>query len=334
MEAIAKHMRAIVYEGYGAPTAVMNLVRNRVVPKPKADEVLVNVKSCSVNAADRHMVRANYFIIRMLLGLFRPGSRVLGMDVAGTVVSCGKDVTDFNVGDEVVADIRKSFGGGFAEYAVVKSTELVKKPPQISFHQAATVPISGQAAMMGVTLCRIKEGDKVLINGASGGVGSFAVQLAKAQGAHVTAMCSEAKAERVQQWGADVVIDYSKTPVNQLEKDEYDAIFDAASFNNPNMYSDTLKSHGRFVLVGGSFYNMLKLKVAGRLFGRGAQSFSSLTQEVSVTENIATVFELMALGVVTPAIQEVVPLQAVPAAIERLEDRSVVGKIVVDVQLL
>lgn len=203
-------MRAIVCEAYGAPKAVMKLVADRVVPTPNADQVLVKVESCSVNAADRHMVRATYLIIRMLLGFVSPGSRVLGMDLAGTVASVGANVRDFCVGDGVAADVRHSYGGGFAEYAVVDAANLVKKPAELSFQQAATVPISGQAAMMGVTLCRLKEGDKVLISGASGGVGSFGVQIAKAQGAHVTALCSTAKIDAVKSWGADDVIDYSK----------------------------------------------------------------------------------------------------------------------------
>eukprot|EP00019_Armaparvus_languidus_P012327 CAMPEP_0168584628 /NCGR_PEP_ID=MMETSP0420-20121227/3244_1 /TAXON_ID=498008 /ORGANISM="Pessonella sp." /LENGTH=332 /DNA_ID=CAMNT_0008619449 /DNA_START=227 /DNA_END=1223 /DNA_ORIENTATION=+ len=322
-------MRAIVFENYGAPTAVMKLA-SKSVPKPNADEVLVKVKNCSINAADRHMVRANYFIIRALLGFFSPGSRVLGMDLAGTVARCGENVANFQVGDDVVADVRTSYGGGFAEYAVVKAANLVKKPHEISFQQAAAVPISGQAAMMGITLCQIQQGDKVLVNGASGGVGSFGVQIAKAQGAHVTAMCSAVKAAAVKEWGADVVIDSAQTSVMQLKNDEYDAVFDAASFDDPNAFSATLKKTGRYVLVGGDFYNMLKLKLGGRFYGRESQTFTALTQEVSVNENIEKVLALIKKGVLAPAIQKVVPLQQVPEAIESLENRSVVGKIIID----
>jgi NADPH:quinone reductase-like Zn-dependent oxidoreductase len=210
MSKMNKFMRAVVCEAYGAPKEVMKLVADRRVPTPNADQVLVRVESCSVNAADRHMVRANYFIIRALLGLFSPGCRVLGMDLAGTVSHVGANVRDFRAGDAVAADVRQSYGGGFAEYAVVNVENLVKKPAELSFQQAATVPISGQAAMMGVTLCRLKKGDKILISGASGGVGSFGVQIAKAQGAHVTALCSTAKMDAVKSWGADIVIDYTQ----------------------------------------------------------------------------------------------------------------------------
>ena len=327
-------MRAIVFHQYGDPKEVMKLVNDREIPKLNADEVLVKVECSSVNAADKHMVRANYLIVRLVLGLFRPAekNRVLGMDIAGTIQAIGERVEGFQVGDAVAADIRTTFGGGFAEYAIVKAVDLVKKPAEVSFEQAATVPISGQAAMMGVILCAIKPGDKVLINGASGGVGSFGVQIAKAQGAHVTAMCSAAKANAVKSWGADEVVDYKRTSVRDLRKNAYDAVFDAASFGSPSDFAEILKDDGRYVLVGGSYYNMLRVKIFGQWYARGAQQFRSLTQEVEVTANIEKVFGMIAQGKIKPAIQKTISLREVPDAILRLEQRAVVGKIVVNNQ--
>ena len=325
-------MRAVVFHRYGAPEKVMELVSEQDVPEPKRDEVLVKIERSSVNAADRHMVRANYLIVRLLLGWFKPAekNRILGMDLAGTVHATGKDVEDFQVGDAVVADIRKAFGGGFGEYAVVRAVDLVKKPARVSFEQAATVPISGQAAMMGVLLCEIDPGDKVLINGASGGVGSFGVKLAKALGAHVTAMCSAEKADAVKRWGADEVVDYETTPVEELERNSYDAVFDAACFQSPSRFADVLRDNGRYVLVGGSYYNMLRVKAFGRWYARGAQTFKTLTQEVEVTANIERVLAMIAEGRIEPAIERSVSLSDVPAAIRSLERRTVVGKIVVN----
>lgn len=330
-----KMMRAVVFHKYGDPTEVMELVNDREIPKPNANEVLVKVECSSVNAADRHMVRANYFIVRLLLGLFRPAekNRVLGMDIAGTIQAIGERVEGFQVGDAVAADIRKALGGGFAEYAIVKAVDLVKKPAEVSFELAATVPISGQAAMMGLILCTIKPGDKVLINGASGGVGSFGVQIAKAQGAHVTAMCSAAKANAVMSWGSDEIVDYKRTSIGDLKKNAYDAVFDTACFGNPSDFAETLKDDGRYVLVGGSFYNMLRVKIFGQRYARGAQQFRSLTQDVEVTANIEKVFEMIAQGKVNPAIQKTISLREVPGAIHSLEQRAVVGKIVVNNQL-
>lgn len=328
-------MRAIVFRQYGAPQEVMELVSNQEIPEPNKNEVLVKVECSSINAADMHMVRANYLIIRLVLGLFRPQKkkRVLGMDITGTIQGIGDGVEGFQVGDEIVADVRKALGGGFAEYAIVNAADLVKKPGEVSFEQAATVPISGQAAMMGLILCAIKPGDRVLINGASGGVGSFGVQIAKAKGAHVTAICSTKKAIAVKKWGADEIIDYKKTSVGELKKNEFDAVFDAASFGSPKDFTKTLKDSGRYVLVGGNFYNMIRVKLFGRFYAKGEQQFRSLTQEEEVTANIKKVLRMIAQGKIKPAIQKTISLGDVPSAIHSLEQRIVIGKIIVDLNI-
>jgi NADPH:quinone reductase-like Zn-dependent oxidoreductase len=327
-----KLMRAIVFRDYGDPQEVMELVEDCEIHEPNKNEVLVKVECASVNAADKYIVRANYFIIRMVFGLFRPSKkkRILGMDIAGTIKSIGKNVKGFQVGDAVAADIRKSFGGGYAQYAIVNAKHLVKKPVEVSFEQACTVPISGQAAMMGMILCDIKPGDKVLVNGASGGVGSFGIQIAKAQGAYVAAICSTKKVEAVKSWGADEVVDYKKKgSIKALIGKEFDAIFDTASFECPGRYKQILNKDGKYVLVGGDFYNMLRLKFLGR-FSRGSQKFMAVTQKVTVTSNIKTVLEMIADKKIKPAIQKVISLKDVPDAIHSLEQRTVVGKIVVN----
>ncbi len=327
-------MRAIVFQEYGDPKEVMKLKENIEIPKPKENEILVKVESSSINAADKYMVRANYFIIRLIFGLFRPTKkrRILGVDIAGTVQELGANVDGFQIGDAVVADIRKSYGGGFAEFVVVNVNALVKKPGNISFEQAASVPISGQAAMMGLTHCNIKSGDRVLINGASGGVGSFGVQIAKAKGAHVTAICSGSKADAVKAWGADEIIDYEKTSVTDLKMKSFDAVFDTACFGSPSKYSKILKDDGRYVLVGGSYYEMLRVKNFGRFYAQGRQEFKAVTQDVAVTTNIKEVLRMISQNKIKPAIQKVVLLEDVPNAIHSLEQRVVVGKIVVNNQ--
>ena len=314
-------MRAIEFRQYGPPKEVMKVIKNREIPKPKKNEVLVRVMCSSINAADKHMVRANFLIVRLVLGLFRPTkkNRVLGMDVAGTIQEVGGEVEGFQFGDEVAADIRKMLGGGFAEYAIVRAVDLVKKPANVSFEQAAAVPISGQAAMMGLILCAIKPGDRVLINGSSGGVGSFAVKIANAQGAHVTAMCSEKKANTVRSWGAD--------------ENTFDAVLDTASFGSPGVFARVLKNNGRYVLVGGNFYNMLRVKFFGRFYAKGKQQFRSIVQEVKEVENIKTVLEMISQGKVNPAIQKTISLKQVPDAIHLLDQRTVIGKIIVDLNI-
>ena len=213
-------MRAIVFHQYGDPKDVMELIHDREVPRPNADEVLVKVECSSINAADRYMVRADYLIIRLLLGLFGPARKhkVLGMDIAGTIQAIGERVEGFQVGDPVAADIRKSLGGGFGEYATVRAGRFSQKAGRSFFRRSATVPISGQAAMMGLIHCSIEPGDRILINGASGGVGSFGVQIAKSLGAHVTARCSTAKFDEVKSWGADETVDYKATSIRDLKR--------------------------------------------------------------------------------------------------------------------
>lgn len=327
-------MRAIVYHDYGDPKKVMKLNRSTEVSNIKDDEVLVKVESSSINAADKHMVRANYLIVRIMLGFFRPRkrNRILGEDLAGVIHSKGKLVNNFGIGEAVVADVRKKLGGGFAEFAVVNVKDLVRKPKNVSFNQAATVPISGQAAMMGLIQCQIKSGDKILINGASGGVGSFGVQIAKALGAHVTAYSSENKISIVKSWGADEVLDYKTVQIDDLEEKSFDAILDTACFDSPQKFNKVLKDDGRYVLVGGSYYNMLKVKFFGRFYTKASQHFKVVTQEVSVTTNIKRVLEMIAKKEVKPAIQSIVSLKEVPNALSILEQRKVVGKIVVNNQ--
>ena len=328
-------MRAIIYRRYGDPKKVLVLVKGSKVPSPKANEVLVKIESSSVNAADHHMVRAKYLIVRLILGPFRPAKKYKtpGMDVAGTVQALGAGVRSFEIGDAVVADIRKSFGGGYAEFAVVKVADLVRKPDEVSFAEAATVPISGQAAMMAISLSEVSPGDRVLVNGASGGVGSYAVLIAKALGAQVAAICSTKKAEAVKRWGADEIIDYTNTSIGDLEQGSYDVVIDAACFKSPRAYSGVLANDGRYVLVGGSFYRMLQVKFFGRWFAKRFQKFMPVTQTVPVTENIAIVLDMIAQGRLRPAIQKTIPLDEVAEAIHSLEQRKVVGKIVVENQL-
>ncbi len=324
-------MRAIMYRQYGEPKKVLALEHGLNIPSPKANEVLVKVENSSINAADHHMVRAKYLIVRLFLGLFRPAKKYQtpGMDVAGTVQALGTKVNSFDLGDAVVADIRESFGGGYAEFAVVKANDIVRKPDEVSFNEAATVPISGQAAMMALTQSGVRSGDRVLVNGASGGVGSFSVLIAKALGAHVTAICRTEKVAVVKSWGADEIIDYTKTSIEDLGQGIYDVVIDTACFQSPGAYSNVLANDGRYILVGGSYYKMLQIKLFGRLFAKNAQKFTSVTQEVPVAENIAIVLEMIAQGKFKPAIQRTIPLDEVADAIHSLEQRKVVGKIVV-----
>ncbi len=203
-------MKAIVFSEYGPPE-VLHLAE---VPKPipRGNEVLIRVRAASVNAADWRMMRANPFLVRLYSGLFRP-KRItsLGSDVAGVVEAVGTDVTRFKPGDEVFGELFASNFGGFAEYKCAFERELELKPSNVSFEEAAALPLAGMTALQALRdVGQVRAGQKVLINGASGGVGTFAVQLAKHFGAEVTAVCGTSKMEQARALGADHIIDYTR----------------------------------------------------------------------------------------------------------------------------
>src|SRR5215211_5843731 len=207
-------MKAIVYAEYGSPD-VLHL-KEVVKPTAKDNEVLVRVYAVSANAADLHLLRADPFLIRLSSGLLKPKNEILGSDIAGQVEVVGKNVTQFKPGDEVFGDISAGGWGGFAEYVCAPEDALVLKPANLSFEEAAAVPMAAVTALQGLrTKGQIQPGQKVLINGASGGVGMFAVQIAKAFEAEVTAVCSTRNLDIVRSIGADHVIDYTQEDVTQ-----------------------------------------------------------------------------------------------------------------------
>src|SRR5688572_6664592 len=207
-------MKAIVYTQYGPPDVLQ--LKEIEKPTPKDNEVLVKICAASVNAYDWHYMRADPFLVRLMGGLFRPRNPRLGADIAGRVEAVGSNVTQFRPGDEVYGDLAASGNGAFAEYAAVPEHALVLKPANLSFEQAAAVPMAAVTALQGLRDAgKLQPGQKVLINGASGGVGTFAVQIAKYFGAEVTAVCSTRNIDLVRSLGADHVIDYKRDDFTQ-----------------------------------------------------------------------------------------------------------------------
>ena len=251
-------MKAIVYEKYGSPDILQ--YKDIEIPKPQDDEVLIKVIAASANPMDWHMMRGQPFFIRFSMGLFKPKNTILGADIAGIIEGIGKNVTQFQIGDEVFGTSRI---GAFAEYTCVNEERIVKKPEHSSFYEVAAIPVAALTALQGLRdKGQIKSGQKVLINGASGGVGTFAVQIAKSFGAEVTGVCSTRNLEMVRSIGADHVIDYTNenyTKNGQL----YDLIVDAAAFNSVFKSKQSLKSQGRYVMIGGSMIQMLHIMYLG-----------------------------------------------------------------------
>ncbi len=322
-------MKAIVQTEYGS-TQMLSLqeVDQPVVPD---NGVLVRVHAASVNAGDWHLMRGTPFFIRLIFGgLLKPKIKILGTDVAGRVEAVGKDVTQFQPGDEVFGSLSECGFGAFAEYVCATEAALVLKPANTSFEEAATVPGAALPALQGLRDFGLVAGQKVLIVGASGGVGSFAVQIAKALGAEVTALCSTKKIDMVRSLGADCVIDYTQADVTR-QGQHYDLIFDAAAYRSVFDYLPALTPEGTYVLVGGSTARFFQVMFLGQWISRlGRRKVKCLALKPDRADLIV-LRDLIEAGKISPFIDRRYNLSEVPAAIRYLEQRQVRGKVAISV---
>lgn len=324
------NMKAMVYTQYGSPSDVLRL-KEVEKPSPKDDEVLIKVHASSINSAELHLIKADPFLVRLSTGLRKPTKTIPGADVAGQVEAVGKDVTQFKVGDEVFGDLSGIGWGAFAEYVCANENVLLLKPANMSFEQAAAVPVAGVTALQGLRdKGQIKSGQKVLINGASGGVGMYAVQIAKALGAEVTGVCATNKMEMVRSLGADHVIDYKQEDVTQSGQ-QYDVILDAAGYRSFSAYKHILSPKGIYVFAGGSTSGYFRAMIQGTLKSKsGGQTFVTLTAKPDVTD-LGFMKELLENGKVIPVIDRCYPLSEAVAALQYVEGRHVQGKVVITV---
>ncbi|TVQ25039.1 MAG: NAD(P)-dependent alcohol dehydrogenase [Leptolyngbya sp. DLM2.Bin15] len=319
-------MKAIARSDYGSP----DVLKLEEVDKPVVSNhgVLINVHATSVNAGDLHLMYGTPLITRLIYGgLRQPKVKILGFDVAGRVEAVGQDVTQFQPGDEVFGDLSECGFGAFAEYVCAPESALVLKPKTSSFEEAAAVPGAGMTALQGLRDCgHIQPGQKVLINGASGGVGSFAVQIAKVFGAEVTAVCRTQKIDKVRSLGADHIIDYTQTDITQTQQ-VYDLILDAAAYRSVFDYLPMLRSQGTYVMVGGSIPRFFQIM----LFGSWMSKWSGRTvKHLGVKPNQADLLllqEMLTSGQIKPLIDHQYSLTDLPLAMRRLEQRQVVGKL-------
>ena len=324
-------MKALVYDTFGPPGDVLEL---RDVDKPVVtdDGVLVRVHASSVNPAEWHFVTGTPYLARFAFGLRKPRSGRVGTDFAGTVEAVGKDVTQFEPGDEVFG----GKAGAFAEYVCVpEDGPVVPKPTDVTFEQAAAVPIAGLTALQGLRdKGRLRAGQKVLVNGASGGVGTFAVQIAKALGAEVTGVCSTRNVEMVRSIGADHVVDYTQEDFT-LRGLRYDLMLDNIGNRSWSECRRVLADKATLVAIGGPKTNRW-LGPLGRLAAmRLASLFTSQTAVFFVAKfnkpDLAALHDLLADGKVTPVIDRTYPLSETPAALMYLGEGHVRGKVVVTV---
>jgi NADPH:quinone reductase-like Zn-dependent oxidoreductase len=328
-----QHMKAIVQDTYGS-TDVLEL-REIDRPVPTDNEVLLQVRAAGLHRGDWHVMTGLPYMIRIVvptLGLRKPKVPVRGMDVAGTVEAVGANVTRFRLGDAV-------FGwcaGSFAEYAVAPEDQLAAKPERLSFEQAAVVAISGFAALQGLRdVGEIQAGQRVLVIGAAGGVGSFAVQLAKAFGAQVTGVASTSQLELVQSIGADEVIDYTRQDVTDGTR-QFDLILDCAGRRTLSQLRQALTPTGTLVIVGGEgggrlmggFLRNLRAPVLSRFVGQRLRMLASKERP----QDLQTLREFLEAGQVTPVIDRTFPLREVPEAFRQLvEGRGRGGKLVITI---
>lgn len=322
-------MKAIVRHTYGSPD-VLELTEVET-PTPKDDEVLIKVQAASVNAADWRMLRADPFLARLDVGLLKPRNKILGFDVAGTVEAAGSAVKRFQPGDAVFGNLYDLRGGAFAEYVAAPERLLVRKPANLTFEQAAAVPMAAVTALRGLREKRqIKPGDRVLIIGASGGVGSFAVQIAKALGAEVTAVVSTRNVEQARLLGADHVIDYTREDPLASNGRDYDMILAVNGYHPIAAYERALRPGGHYVMAGGATAQVFQAMFLGPwLSKRGGKTLAVLETKPS-RDDLCHLNGLLEAGQVTPLIDRTFPLAGVPDAIRYIEQGRARGKVVID----
>jgi NADPH:quinone reductase-like Zn-dependent oxidoreductase len=322
-------MKAIVYEKYGQPEVLQ--LKEVEKPTPRENEVLVKVHAASINAADWHLLTADIFLVRLEIGLFKPKFNILGADVAGRVEAVGKNVKQFKPGDAVFGDIFLQGSGSLAEYASAPESALALKPSNLSFEEAAAAPLAAVTALQGLRDSgQIQPGQKVLIQGAAGGVGTFAVQIAKSFGAEVTAVCSARNMEMARSLGADHVIDYAKEDFTQSRK-RYDLILAANGYHPIADYKRSLTPRGIYVMAGGKPAQMFQALLLGSLMsekdGRKMKVLSAKTTQ----QDLLAIKELLKTGRVKPMIDKRFLLHETPEALRYLGTGHARGKIVISV---
>ena len=316
-------MKAFVWEKYGPPETLRMAEVDK--PAPNADEVLVRVLAVSVNPADWHSLRGKPLFSRLTLGLLRPKHKILGVDIAGKVEAVGGGITRFKPGDEVYANLLDHGYGGFAEYVSVPVDVMSLKPANLSFEEAAAVPMAAVTALQGLRQHgALRPGQTVLVNGASGGVGTFAVQIAKSYGAEVTAVTSPRNLDLARALGADHVVDYTTTDFVGTGR-RYDLILDVAGNRSVSDLRRALDEGGKAAVIG--FSTMTRLMDSSF---RGGKDIARVAAKVT-PEDLDILRGLIEAGKVRPQIDRRYPFAELPAAIAYLEQGHPSGKVVVGV---
>jgi NADPH:quinone reductase-like Zn-dependent oxidoreductase len=319
-------MKAVVMERYGTPEVLE--LRDVATPRPNADEVLVRVHAASVNDWDGGLLQGAPFLIRILNGLFTPKVQIIGCDIAGHVEAVGENVKAFQPGDEVYGDLSMSGFGAFAEYACAPEACLEHKPPGMTFEQAAAIPQAGMLAVQGlIDVGRIRSGQKLLLNGAGGGVGTFALQIAKLYDVEVTAVDKAGKLDMLRAMGADHVIDYLKEDFTRHGKC-YDLILDVKTNRSPFAYARALNPNGTYATVGGNIPRLLQALVLGPLISRLSNKHLRIVT-LKPNKDLAYMNELFEAGKLVPVIDRPYKLADVHEALRLFGTGDHKGKIII-----
>ncbi|RDW21295.1 alcohol dehydrogenase [Oceanobacillus arenosus] len=319
-------MKAIISSEYGSPdTLQFNEIEN---PKPEDNEVLVKVQAASINYGNLVLLKGNPLLARLVYGIRKPKYTIPGGDIAGTVEAVGRNISQFQPGDEVFGDLSSSGWGAFAEYAAVPEKAIARKPLNLSFEEAAAVPMAAVTALQAIRdKGKLKAGQKVLIHGASGGVGTFAVQIAKALGAEVTAVVSTRNVNLAQSLGADHTIDYTKEDFAEQEQN-YDLIIGVNGSRSILTYKRKLNNEGIFVNIGGGGSQLFQTMLLGPLFEIcGNKKISSFMQSPN-KKDLEVVRELIEDGKVKAIIDKIFKLSEAPDAYRYFDEEHLQGKVV------
>ncbi len=320
-------MKAMVVTRYKEPGMLQ--LQEVEKPVPADNQVLVRVCAAALNGMDWHFLHAPLLMRMFMLGFPKPKGRILGADIAGRVEAVGKDVTRFRPGDEAFGMCGQ---GGFAEYVAVSERGLAPKPANLSFEEAAAVPVAAVTALQALRYAaEIRPGEKVLINGASGGVGTFAVQLAKAFGAEVTAVCSTRNLEVARSIGADHVVDYTQEDFTRNGQ-QYDLILAVNGYHSLSDYKHALRPQGAYVVVGGSYTQMFSVFLLGRLMSeKGGRKMSSMGVARGNQKDLLFLAELLEAGKIKPVVDRCYPLSELGKATRYHAQEHARGKIIITV---
>ncbi len=322
-------MKAIVYTKYGPPDVLQ--LKEVEKPTPKDNEVLIKVHASSINDWDWGLLQGTPFVNRLLFGLLKPKYKILGSDIAGRVEAVGRNVKQFQPGDEVFGDICGCWGS-FAEYVCARDNALALKPASMTFDEAAAVPQAALLALQGLRdKGQIQPGQKVLINGAGGGAGTFAVQIAKSFGAEVTGVDSTSKLDMMRSIGADQVIDYTQEDFTKNGQ-RYDLIIAANGYHSISDYKRALSPKGIYVVTGGSGAQMFQAMFLGPLISMiGSKKMGSMMAKPN-QKDLAFMKELLEAGKVVPVIDRRYTLSEVPEALRYLGEGHAKGKVVITLE--